>query len=169
MVSKTIDDLPDPDTPVKIVILRFGMRNDTFFRLFSRAPRILIYSWDTIRSFSYLTNPQAFPQYIVSGVEYHPPGSADPNVKFSDGKGTATKPRHFMERLVPQGRLVTENFAETGRLKKTPHNTCTVQSAVFMVERGWCIVLRSPRFTTFEPPEAASWAFQYRTAWRTPR
>jgi len=26
-----------------------------------------------------------------------------------------------------------------------------------------------PRFTTFEPPEAASWAFQYRTAWRTPR
>src|SRR5204863_5630959 len=26
-----------------------------------------------------------------------------------------------------------------------------------------------PRFTSFEPPEAASWAFQYRTAWRTPR
>src|SRR5690349_22794598 len=50
MVSKTIDDLPDPDTPVKRVILRFGMRNDTFFRLFSRAPRIVIYSWDTIHS-----------------------------------------------------------------------------------------------------------------------
>src|SRR2546421_6323918 len=80
MVSKTMDDLPDPDTPVKRVILRFGMRNDIFFRLFSRAPRIVIYSWDT--------------RYIV---------------------------------------------------------------------------LRSPRFTTFEPPEAASWAFQYRTAWRTPR
>ena len=26
-----------------------------------------------------------------------------------------------------------------------------------------------PPFTTFEPPEAASWALQYRTAWRTPR
>jgi len=26
-----------------------------------------------------------------------------------------------------------------------------------------------PLFTTFEPPETASWAFQYRTAWRTPR
>src|SRR5438876_4896538 len=34
-------------------------------------------------------------------------------------------------------------------------------------ERGRCIVLRSPRFTTFEPPQAASWAFQYRTALRT--
>src|SRR5438876_10314335 len=45
-----MDDLPDPDTPVKIVILRFGMRNDTFFRLFSRALRIVIYSWDIIRS-----------------------------------------------------------------------------------------------------------------------
>src|SRR3989442_8889994 len=95
MVSKTMDDFPDPDTPVKIVILRFGMRNDTFFRLFSRAPRIVIYSWDTIRSFSYLTIPQAFPQYIVSGVEYHPPGSADPNVKFADGKCTATKLRRY--------------------------------------------------------------------------
>ena len=36
-LSKTIDDLPEPETPVKIVILRFGMRNETFFRLFSRA------------------------------------------------------------------------------------------------------------------------------------
>src|SRR5439155_16335522 len=27
----------------------------------------------------------------------------------------------------------------------------------------------TPRFTTFEPPEAASWAFRYRTAWRTRR
>src|SRR6266852_9448888 len=34
-------------------------------------------------------------------------------------------------------------------------------------ERGWGMVLRSPRFTTLEPPEAASWAFQYRTALRT--
>jgi hypothetical protein len=34
MVSKTIDDLPEPETPVKIVILRLGMRSETFFRLF---------------------------------------------------------------------------------------------------------------------------------------
>ena len=40
MVSNTTDDLPDPDTPVKIVISRFGMRSDTSLRLFSRAPRI---------------------------------------------------------------------------------------------------------------------------------
>src|SRR6185503_17170052 len=45
MVSNTIDDLPEPETRVKMVIFRFGIRNETFFRLFSRAPRISIYSW----------------------------------------------------------------------------------------------------------------------------
>ena len=45
IVSKTIEDLPEPDTPVKMVILRFGMLSETFLRLFSRAPRISIYSW----------------------------------------------------------------------------------------------------------------------------
>src|SRR6516164_3307120 len=40
---------------------------------------------------------------------------------------------------------------------------------LFMGERGWCMVLRSQGFTKFEPPEAASWAFQSRTVWRTPR
>src|SRR5271163_2245027 len=44
-VSKTIDDLPEPETPVKIVILRLGMRSEMFLRLFSRAPRISMYSW----------------------------------------------------------------------------------------------------------------------------
>ena len=85
-VAPLIKAISHAKTSIQIVIFRFGMRSDTFFRLFSRAPRIVIYSWDTIRSFSYLTIPQAFPQYIVSGVEYHPPGSADPNVKFADGK-----------------------------------------------------------------------------------
>src|SRR6266849_6685959 len=32
---------------------------------------------------------------------------------------------------------------------------------------GHCFAIS--RFTTFEPPEAASWAFQSRIAWRTPR
>src|SRR5215207_792828 len=45
IVSNTIDDFPEPETPVKMVILRFGMRNETFFKLFSRAPRSSIYSW----------------------------------------------------------------------------------------------------------------------------
>jgi hypothetical protein len=30
-VPKTIDDLPEPETPVKIVIFRFGMRSETLF------------------------------------------------------------------------------------------------------------------------------------------
>src|SRR5215211_1098323 len=45
IVSNTIDDLPEPETPVKMVIFRLGMRNETFFKLFSRAPRISMYSW----------------------------------------------------------------------------------------------------------------------------
>src|SRR5712675_2186078 len=45
MVSNTIDDFPEPETPVKIVILRLGMRSETFFKLFSLAPRISMYSW----------------------------------------------------------------------------------------------------------------------------
>jgi hypothetical protein len=44
IVSKTIDDFPEPETPVKIVILRFGMLSETSLRLFSRAPRISISS-----------------------------------------------------------------------------------------------------------------------------
>ena len=39
-VSKTMLDLPDPETPVKIEIFRFGKSSDTFCKLFSRAPRI---------------------------------------------------------------------------------------------------------------------------------
>jgi hypothetical protein len=38
IVSKTSDDLPDPDTPTNAVICRFGIRTDTLRRLFSRAP-----------------------------------------------------------------------------------------------------------------------------------
>jgi hypothetical protein len=45
IVSKTMDDLPEPETPVKMVIFRLGMRSEMFFRLFSRAPRISMYSW----------------------------------------------------------------------------------------------------------------------------
>lgn len=30
---------------MKIVILRLGVRSETFLRLFSRAPRISMYSW----------------------------------------------------------------------------------------------------------------------------
>ena len=31
IVSNAIDNLPDPDTPVKTVILRFGMRSERLF------------------------------------------------------------------------------------------------------------------------------------------
>ena len=44
IVSNTTDDLPEPDTPVKIVISRFGMRSEMSLRLFSRAPRSWMYS-----------------------------------------------------------------------------------------------------------------------------
>jgi hypothetical protein len=37
-----------------------------------------------------------------------------------------------MERLVPQGQLVTENFAEARDAEERPHNTWVVQSTAFM-------------------------------------
>src|SRR5208282_2608006 len=56
-VSKTIDDLPEPETPVKMVILRLGMRSETFLRLFSRAPRISMYSWGMVSSLGCYFDP----------------------------------------------------------------------------------------------------------------
>src|SRR5215213_8712574 len=44
IVSNTTDDFPEPETPVKIVISRLGIRRSTSLRLFSRAPRIWMYS-----------------------------------------------------------------------------------------------------------------------------
>jgi hypothetical protein len=44
MVPKTSEDLPDPETPVKTVIARFGMSTETSRRLFSRAPRTSMWS-----------------------------------------------------------------------------------------------------------------------------
>ncbi len=40
MVPKASEDLPEPETPVKTVILPLGMSSETPLRLFSRAPRI---------------------------------------------------------------------------------------------------------------------------------
>jgi hypothetical protein len=48
IVPNTSDDLPEPETPVKTVICRFGMSTDTSRRLFSRAPRTSMWSWSRI-------------------------------------------------------------------------------------------------------------------------
>jgi hypothetical protein len=42
-VSKTSDDLPEPETPVKMVILRLGIRSETFLRLFSRPANLDVF------------------------------------------------------------------------------------------------------------------------------
>jgi hypothetical protein len=44
MVSKTNEDLPEPETPVKTVICLVGIFNDIFLRLFSLAPWMVMYS-----------------------------------------------------------------------------------------------------------------------------
>src|SRR5918995_5541214 len=44
MVSNTTELFPEPETPVKIVIRRLGIDRVTSRRLFSRAPRISMYS-----------------------------------------------------------------------------------------------------------------------------
>src|ERR1700682_546132 len=44
MVSKASDDLPEPESPVKTTSLSRGIESVTFFRLCSRAPRIVMWS-----------------------------------------------------------------------------------------------------------------------------
>src|SRR5262245_31779428 len=43
MVSNASDDLPEPDRPVKTTSLSRGMATSMFFRLCSRAPRMVIW------------------------------------------------------------------------------------------------------------------------------
>jgi hypothetical protein len=45
IVSNTSELLPEPDTPVNTVSLRFGISTLTSLRLFSRAPCTRIDSW----------------------------------------------------------------------------------------------------------------------------
>src|SRR5688500_10993973 len=49
MVSKTSEDLPDPETPVTTVSSLCGMSTEIFFRLWTRAPRIDKKSSTTIK------------------------------------------------------------------------------------------------------------------------
>src|SRR3989344_1798652 len=44
MVSKAKDDFPEPERPVKTIILLRGISTDTFFKLCVRAPLITILS-----------------------------------------------------------------------------------------------------------------------------
>jgi hypothetical protein len=43
-VSKASEDFPDPDTPVITVNWLWGIESETFLRLWTRAPRILMAS-----------------------------------------------------------------------------------------------------------------------------
>jgi hypothetical protein len=72
----------------------------------------------------------------------------------------------------------TINITEyrNGKDDVNPAKNRTLGSTIHsrLCERGRCIVFQCVvgsirRFTIFEPPEAASWAFRYRTAWRTLR
>ena len=51
MVSKARDYFPDPERPVRTTSSFLGMSTDTFFRLCSLAPRILIYCFAIVISF----------------------------------------------------------------------------------------------------------------------
>src|SRR5712692_91237 len=61
MVSNTIEDFPEPDTPVNMMMLRLGSLSETSLRLFSRAPRISIYSCTMLISVPSGSFHQAFP------------------------------------------------------------------------------------------------------------
>src|SRR5689334_10262122 len=49
MVSKASEDLPDPETPVTTVRVLCGISKSTFFRLWTRAPRTTMLSFDIRR------------------------------------------------------------------------------------------------------------------------
>ena len=57
-MSKASDDLPDPETPVITVSFSWGIESEMFFRLWTRAPRILIvlFHWNL-----YYTIPRPLP------------------------------------------------------------------------------------------------------------
>lgn len=48
MVSNASEDLPDPETPLTTVSFPCGMSQETFFRLWVRAPRIMMASLDAM-------------------------------------------------------------------------------------------------------------------------
>src|SRR5690349_19347974 len=77
MVSNTSEDLPDPDTPVKMVIWRLGIFTLMSLRLFSRAPRISINS--CIICGLYLV---AARHATRRGVPTHRPGGEDGELPF---------------------------------------------------------------------------------------
>ena len=45
MVSKASEDLPDPETPLITVSLPWGISQEMFFRLWVRAPRMMMASF----------------------------------------------------------------------------------------------------------------------------
>src|SRR5258708_26966628 len=54
MVSKASEDLPEPERPVNTTSLSRGIDSVTFFRLCSRAPRIVI--WSMGKSYLFLSS-----------------------------------------------------------------------------------------------------------------
>src|SRR5579864_693634 len=50
MVSNTSDDLPEPETPVTTVRVLCGISKSTFLRLWTRAPRTMMLSFDIGRT-----------------------------------------------------------------------------------------------------------------------
>src|SRR5271169_3779168 len=51
MVSNASDDLPDPETPVTTVRELWGISRSMFFRLWTRAPRTTMLSFDICPKF----------------------------------------------------------------------------------------------------------------------
>ena len=45
MVSKASEDLPEPETPLMTVSLPWGISQERFFRLWVRAPRMMMASF----------------------------------------------------------------------------------------------------------------------------
>src|ERR671934_47015 len=89
MVSKASEDFPEPDRPVNTTSLSRGISTSTFFRLCSRAPRMVMareedaFGWRLARSTSSIS---AFPGAHQAPLYWGVTGARSPAVPGSDAK-----------------------------------------------------------------------------------
>ena len=92
MVSKTSDDLPEPDTPVTTVSRLCGISSEMFLRLWTRAPRIRIES--CTRYFQYSDRRAPAGKSIGRGLGAPGPGSTrgPPVISLADTRAPVDAP-----------------------------------------------------------------------------
>src|SRR5208337_5506617 len=102
MVSNASDDLPDPETPVTTVNWLCGISKSMFFRLWTRAPRTTMLSFDMAPRIP--AGPQNRPKWDAETFDYNcwslmlQAGGLSAKVKQSED----VDPEHAHEMPIPR-------------------------------------------------------------------